>query len=71
MDNIQKEIDAFYGRYAGKEGITIAEAKKHVSKLDIEAYSRKAEKYVREKDFSKQAKRGNEAVQPDDESQSP
>ncbi len=55
MDNIQKEIDAFYGRYAGKEGITIAEAKKRVSKLDIEAYSRKAEKYVREKDFSKQA----------------
>ena len=55
MDNIKKEIDAFYGRYAGKEGITIAEAKKRVSKLDIEAYSRKAEKYVREKDFSKQA----------------
>lgn len=55
MDNIQKEIDAFYGRYAGKEGITIAEAKKRVSKLDIEAYSRKAEKYVREKDLSKQA----------------
>lgn len=55
MDNIQKEIDAFYGRYAGKEGITIAEAKKRVSKLDIEVYSRKAEKYVREKDFSKQA----------------
>ena len=55
MDNIQKEIDAFYGRYVGKEGITIAEAKKRVSKLDIEAYSRKAEKYVREKDFSKQA----------------
>lgn len=55
MDNIQKEIDAFYGRYAGKEGITIAEAKKRVSKLDIEAYSRKAEKYVKEKDFSKQA----------------
>lgn len=55
MDNIQKEIDAFYGRYALNEGITIAEAKKRVSKLDIEAYGRKAEKYVREKNFSKQA----------------
>lgn len=55
IDSIQKEIDAFYGRYATKEGITIAEAKKRVSKLDIEAYSRKAEKYVREKNFSKQA----------------
>lgn len=55
MDDIQKEIDAFYGRYAEKEGITIAEAKKRVSKLDIKAYERKAEKYVREKNFSKQA----------------
>lgn len=55
IDDIQKEIDAFYGRYAAKEGITIAEAKKRVSKLDIEAYGRKAEKYVKEKNFSKQA----------------
>lgn len=55
IDSIQKEIDAFYGRYAAKEGITIAEAKKRVSRLDIEAYGRKAEKYVKEKNFSKQA----------------
>lgn len=55
LDNIQKEIDGFYGRYAAKEGISLAEAKKRVSKLDIERYERKAEKYVREKDFSDKA----------------
>ena len=35
MDEIQKEINGFYVRYAKKEGITIAEAKKRASKLDI------------------------------------
>lgn len=55
MDQIQKEIDGFYAKYAKKEGITLAEAKKRVSELDIEAYERKAEKYVREKNFSQTA----------------
>lgn len=55
LDAVQKEINAFYGRYAASEGITLAEAKKRVSKLDIEAYERKAERYVAEKNFSKRA----------------
>lgn len=55
LDGVQREIDSFYGRYASKEGITIAEAKKRVSKLDIAAYERKAKRYVREKDFSAKA----------------
>ena len=55
MDQIQKEIDSFYTKYASKEGITIAEAKKRASKLDMEEFSRKAKKYVEEKNFSKQA----------------
>ena len=55
MDEIQKEINGFYTRYAKAEGITIAEAKKRVSKMDIDAYSRKAEQYVKDKDFSKEA----------------
>ena len=46
LDATQKEIDAFYGKYADAEGITLAEAKKRVSQLDIEAYERKAKKYV-------------------------
>lgn len=55
LDQIEKEINGFYGKYARKEGISLAEAKRRVSKLDIEAYERKAEKYVKEKNFSKEA----------------
>lgn len=55
LADVQTQINAFYGRYADKEGITLAEAKKRVAKLDIEAYERKAKKYVEDKDFSKQA----------------
>ena len=55
LDSIQKEIDSFYAKYAGKEGITLAEAKRRVSQLDIDAYARKAERYVREKNFSDRA----------------
>ena len=55
MDQIQREINGFYAKYAKQEGITLAEAKKRASKLDIEEYARKARKYVKEKDFSKEA----------------
>lgn len=53
--NIDKEIKAFYMRYAKKEGITLAEAKKRASQMDIEAFSTKAKRYVKTKDFSDQA----------------
>ena len=55
IDEIEKEINGFYGRYAKKEGITMAEAKKRAAKADIEALGRKAAKYVKDKDFSDQA----------------
>ena len=55
LDEIEKEIDSFYARYAGKEGITMAETKKRVSTRDIEVYGRKAKKYVEEKSISNQA----------------
>lgn len=55
LDSCQTQINDFYGRYAAKEGITLAEAKKRVSKLDIEKYERKAARYVRDKDFSDKA----------------
>lgn len=55
LDEIEKEINGFYGKYAGKEGITLAEAKKRAAKADIEALGRKAARYVKTKDFSKQA----------------
>ncbi len=55
LDQTQKEISGFYVKYATKEGITLAEAKKRVSKLDIKEYERKAEKYVKDKTFTDQA----------------
>lgn len=52
MDNIENEIEAFYGRYATFEGLTMEEARKRVERLDIERYERKARRYVREFDFT-------------------
>lgn len=46
LDACQQDIDSFYSKFASKEGITIAEAKKRVSKLDIAEYERKAKRYV-------------------------
>ena len=55
LDEINAEIESFYARYATKEGITIAEARRRASKLDIAEYERKAKKYVKKHDFSKRA----------------
>lgn len=55
LDRINNEIYSFYAKYASDNGITMREAKKRASKLDIEEYARKAAKYVEEKNFSKQA----------------
>lgn len=55
LDSVEKEIESFFSRYASKEGITMAEAKKKVSNIDIKAYQRKAKKYVKEKNFSDEA----------------
>ena len=55
LDNVQKEINGFYSRYASKEGVSLSKAKKRVKQLDIEAYERKAKKYVAEKTFTPEA----------------
>lgn len=55
LDQINKEINGFYARYAKKEKITMAEAKRRADQLDIKVYERKAKKYVATKDFSDQA----------------
>lgn len=46
LDACENEINAFYGKYARTEKITLAEAKRRVSKLDMAAYERKAKRYV-------------------------
>lgn len=55
MDSVEKEIESFFSRYANKENITMAEAKKRVSNIDIKEFQRKAKKYVKEKNFSDEA----------------
>ena len=52
---IQDEIDAFYTRYAEREGISMAEVNKRVAKMDIEKFASKAKRYVKTKDFSERA----------------
>ena len=44
----EDEIDRFYGKYAGIEGIDITDAMKRVTSLDIEQYQELAKKYVAE-----------------------
>lgn len=51
----EDEINAFYGKYADKEGIDITDAKKKVAQEDVEAFQEQAKKYVEDKDFSPQA----------------
>ncbi|MGP4061500.1 minor capsid protein [Halobacillus sp. H74] len=48
----EKEIYSFYAKYADKNQISKAEAKKRVSEMDIQAFEETAERYVREKNFS-------------------
>ncbi|WP_200411301.1 minor capsid protein [Virgibacillus salexigens] len=55
LREIEKEINAFYTRYAGKNNITPSEAKKRVSEMDVQAFEKTAARYVKEKNFSDKA----------------
>ena len=54
-DEIQKEIDAFYSRYATREGISLAEVNKRVAKMEVDRFAKQAKEYVKNKDFSERA----------------
>lgn len=54
-NNLNDEILKFYSTYAGKELITIGEAKKAADKFDVQAFAKQAKKYVQDRDFSKEA----------------
>ena len=58
LDSCNKEINAFYGKYATAEGISIAEAKKRVKAADIKEFERKAAKYVRDASLDRKANGG-------------
>ena len=55
LDDIQRHIDADIMRFAAKENVSMAEAKKIISKTDVEAFQNTAKRYVEEKNFTPQA----------------
>ncbi|WP_018659900.1 minor capsid protein [Allofustis seminis] len=55
QSEIEKEIQAELARYAGREQLSIVDAREKISKMDVEAFQTKAKKYVKEKDFSPRA----------------
>lgn len=55
INDCQNQINDWYLRYASKEGISIAEAKKRVSTADQRYYAERAKEYVANKDFSSRA----------------
>ena len=52
IETIQEQIDGFYMRYAGSEGLTRSEAMKRADQMDVTKFANKAKKAVKEKDFS-------------------
>ena len=57
LEDIQRHIDADIQRFAHKEGVSMAEAKRIISKTDVEAFQSTAKRYVEEKNFSPKANR--------------
>lgn len=57
LKDIQNEINQFYMNYANKEKISMSDAIKKVNSHDVKAFSDKAKKYVKDRDFSPTANR--------------
>ena len=55
MQHITDEVDAFYLRYANRNGVSIKEARKRADNMDVTNYFQKAAEAVRNKDFSDEA----------------
>ena len=55
MQHITDEVDAFYLRYANRNGVSIKEARKRADTMDVTDYFQKAAEAVRNKDFSDEA----------------
>ena len=56
-DEINDEIRKFYANYAGKEKISIKEAKEAAKDFDVKDFAKQAKKYVQDRDFSSEANR--------------
>jgi SPP1 gp7 family putative phage head morphogenesis protein len=57
LEDIQRHIDADIQKFAYKENVSMAEAKKLISKTDVESFQDKAKQYVEEKNFTPKANR--------------
>ena len=57
MQHITDEVDAFYLRYANRNGVSIKEARKRADAMDVTDYFQKAYESVRDKDFSDEAEK--------------
>ena len=55
LEDIQRHIDADIQKFAHKEGVSMAEAKKIISKTDVEKFQSTAKRYTEEKKFTPQA----------------
>ncbi|PTJ72034.1 minor capsid protein [Staphylococcus hyicus] len=55
IQDIEKEIYAFYAKYADKEGVLVKEAKRRIDATDIQQYQDRVKRYVANKDFSDKA----------------
>ena len=55
LEDIQRHIDADIMRFAAKENVSMAEAKRIISKTDVEAFQSTAKRYVEEKNFTPKA----------------
>ncbi|KRN29226.1 phage mu protein f like protein [Lactobacillus selangorensis] len=55
MKGIEDDINRYYANYAGREGISIAEARKRVASADVKGFSKRAAQMVKDKDFSDEA----------------
>ena len=54
-EDIQRHIDADIMRFAAKENVSMAEAKRIISKTDVEKFQNTAKRYVEDRDFSPKA----------------
>lgn len=57
QEDIEKEIARDIGNFADRQGVSMVEARKLISKTDVEKFQDRAKQYVEEKNFSDQANR--------------
>lgn len=55
INDIEKQVNSFYSKYAIDNGLSMSEAIRKVDKFDVKAFEREAKRLVESKDFSANA----------------